>query len=152
MIKLSELKDTTRTKKNFQRKGRGPSSGRGKTSSRGHKGQGSRSGYRRRYGHEGGQKRLYLTVPVRGFTRGRFAKEHLAINLALIDKLYNDGEVVNIQTLIEKKCAKRRLPGGIKILANGDLTKKVKIEANSFSKEAMKKLDEKKVEYKVIKK
>ncbi len=150
MIKLSELKNTSTTRRNFQRKGRGPGSGRGKTSSRGHKGQGARSGYRRRYGHEGGQKRLYKTLPTRGFTRGRFFEEHYIINLAMIEKMFNDGDVVNYQSLKERGLAKRRLPGGIKILAYGELTKKVKIEANHFSESAVKKLEEKKVEYKVI--
>ena len=150
MTTLNSLKDT-RKKVKVQRVGRGPSSGRGKTSSRGHKGAGARSGYRRRYGYEGGQKRLFTSLPIRGFTRGRFKKERLELNLDLINELYDDGEIVSYETLHQKRYAPRRLEAGIKILANGSLTKKVKIEADSFSKGAMKKLDENKIEYKVVK-
>lgn len=150
MIKLSGLKNTNLIRKNVQRVGRGPSSGRGKTSCRGQKGAGSRSGYKRRFGYEGGQKRLFTKLPTRGFTRGRFVKPSFAINLDAIDQYFGEGEVVNAKTLYDKKLCSERLSGGVKILGKGALTKKVTIEANRFSKEAIKKLDEAKITYKVL--
>jgi large subunit ribosomal protein L15 len=150
MITLSELKNTSRPKKKVQRVGRGVGSGRGKTSGRGEKGDGSRSGYKRRYGYEGGQVPLYRKLPIRGFTRGRFEKPSQAITLALIEQYFNDGEVVNMATLREKGLVHRRLPAGIKILANGELTKKVTIEANAVSKSALQKLEEKKISFTLV--
>ena len=74
----------------------------------------------------------------------------MILNLSDIEKHFSDGEKVNLQTLYEKKMAKRRVPGGIKILAKGDLTKKVEIEATSFSKKAIEKLESKKIKYTLI--
>ena len=150
MIKLSELKNTSRPKKKVQRVGRGIGSGRGKTSGRGEKGDGSRSGYKRRYGYEGGQVPLYRKLPIRGFTRGRFEKPSQAITLAFIEQYFNDGEVVNMATLREKGLIHRRLPAGIKILSNGELTKKVTIEANAISKAALQKLEENKISFTLV--
>lgn len=141
MTSLHQLKNHSRPKKKIQRVGRGPGSKRGKTSCRGHKGDKSRSGYKRREGKEGGQLPLFRKLPTRGFTRGRFLKEHLAINLGMIEALYNEGETVNFTSLFQKGLASRQLPGGIKILGGGELTKKVKIEAHAFSKSALEKLE-----------
>ncbi len=149
-MKLHELQNVSRPKKKIQRVGRGPGSKRGKTSCRGIKGDGSRSGYKRRYGYEGGAVPLYKRLPTRGFTRGRFCKEHLALNLSTIEKFYQDGETVNLMTLKEKGLCPRKVPGGVKILSNGDLTKKVTIEAQNFSKNALKKLEEKKISFKIV--
>ena len=150
MTLLHKLKDTSRYRKNANRVGRGPGSGRGKTSCRGQKGEGSRSGYKRRFGFEGGGVPLYRRVPTRGFTRGRFAKPKMHITLAVIDAHYDDGEVVQYETLFQKGLAPRRLQGGIKVLANGELTKKVTIEAQRFSKEAIRKLEAKRIPYKIL--
>lgn len=150
MIDLANLKNTSRPKKKIQRVGRGVGSKRGKTSCRGEKGDGSRQGYQRRYGYEGGQVPLYRKLPVRGFTRGKFIKPSKAISLALIDAHFADGETVNYETLREKKMVPRRLSGGVKILANGELTKKVTIEAHGFSEAAKAKLEKKKISFKVI--
>jgi large subunit ribosomal protein L15 len=150
MVKLSELKNTSRPKKKIQRVGRGIGSGRGKTSGRGEKGDGSRSGYKRRYGYEGGQVPLYRKLPIRGFTRGRFVKPSQAINLSDIEDYFNDGDVVNMATLREKGLIHRRLPSGIKILSNGELTKKVTIEANAFSKAAAEKLESLKISFTIV--
>jgi len=152
MLDLASLKNTSRPKKKVQRIGRGIGSGRGDTSGRGGKGDSARQGYRKRYGYEGGQVPLYRKLPIRGFTRGRFVKESRAISLAILERNYQDGETVNVATLREKKLIPRRLPGGIKILANGELTKKVKIEAHSFSEAAIVKLNEKKIHHTVISK
>ena len=150
MSTLSTLKNTTRKTTKVQRVGRGEGSGRGKTSCRGHKGDKSRSGYKRRYGQEGGQLPLFRRMPRRGFTRGRFKKESLSINFLLINVLYKDGDVVNLETLRMKRYAPRRLPGGLKILAVGKLEKKVTIEAQAFSANAKKMLEEQKIEHKIV--
>lgn len=149
MITLSQLKNTTRPRKKIQRVGRGPSSKRGKTCCRGVKGAGSRSGWKKREGYEGGQMRLFMKLPTKGFTRGRFIVPSLSINLGWIEKHFAEGETVSLKTLLEKGIA----PGyvkSLKILAFGELKKKVKIEANSFSKEALAKLGKDKISYKVI--
>ena len=150
MITLSQLQDTSRPKKKVQRVGRGIGSGRGKTSGRGEKGDGSRSGYKRRYCYEGGQVPLYRKLPIRGFTRGRFEKPSQAITLRTIEEYFNDGEVVNQESLREKGLINRRLPAGIKILAGGELTKKVKIEAHAISAGALQKLEEIKVPFTLV--
>lgn len=141
MISLANLTNTHRPKKKIQRVGRGVGSGRGKTCTRGHKGDKSRSGYKRHAGREGGQLPLHRKLPTRGFTRGLFQQESLAINLGLIEKLYANGEVVNFESLRKKGIAPRELPGGIKILGMGELKKKVTIEANHYSETAKAKLE-----------
>lgn len=150
MITLSQLQDTSRPKKKVQRVGRGIGSGRGKTSGRGEKGDGSRSGYKRRYGYEGGQVPLYRKLPIRGFTRGRFEKPSFAVSLAMIEAHFENGETVNLATLREKGLTPRRLPAGIKILSNGELTKKVSIEAHAISEAAKQKLEEKKISFTLV--
>lgn len=150
MIELNNLMDISRYKPNVQRIGRGPSSGRGKTSGRGNKGSGSRSGYTRRYGYEGGQMRIFRKLPHRGFSRGRFEIPHIIINLNDIENFFKDGETVSLQTMYEKGLAPKKVAGGLKILGNGTLTKKVVIEANAISESAKAELDKKKISYKII--
>lgn len=150
MLNLASLENTSRPKKKVQRVGRGIGSRRGATSGRGGKGDSARAGYRKRYGYEGGQVPLYRKLPIRGFTRGRFEKPSMAISLASLDKHYQDGDIVNLATLREKGLIPRRLPGGVKILANGELNKKVKIEARAFSAAAEAKLKEKSISYTLL--
>ncbi|MEC7839669.1 MAG: 50S ribosomal protein L15 [Chlamydiota bacterium] len=150
MFTLSNLKDSSRPSKNTRRVGRGISSGAGKTCGRGQKGQGARSGYKRRYGFEGGQFPLYMKLPIRGFSNVRFSKRLDSINLGLIDKMFDDGEVVNMESLRQHGFIKGK-SHGIKILGDGELTKKVKIEANAFSDTAKQKLQKANVEYAVVK-
>lgn len=151
MITLASLNNSSRPKKKVQRVGRGEGSGRGKTCCRGEKGDKSRSGYKRRHGNEGGQLPLYRKLPCRGgFVRGPFRKEQYAINLSLIETLFNDGDVVNYESLTKIGYAPRRMKGGLKILSKGTLTKKVTIEANSFSAAAQKKLEDLKISFKVV--
>ena len=150
MLNLSNLQNTSRPKKKVQRVGRGIGSRRGATSGRGGKGDSARAGYRKRYGYEGGQVPLYRKLPIRGFTRGRFVKPSMAISLASLEQHYQDGETVNLATLRQKGLIPRRLPGGVKILANGELNKKVKIEARAFSETAIAKLKEKSISYTLI--
>ncbi len=151
MTSLSNLKNTHKVIKRKKLVGRGTSSGRGKTCTRGHKGYGARRGSTSRLGYEGGQKRLYTKLPTKGFNRGRFKKPNIEINLSKINELYNDDEIVNFETLYQKGCIAKKTNLKLKILGIGQLDKKVIIEANCFSKGALKKLDEKKIQYKEIK-
>ncbi len=150
MLNLSELCNTSRPVKKVQRIGRGIGSSRGGHAGRGGKGDSHRSGYRKRFGYEGGQVPLYRKLPIRGFTRGLFVKPSKAISFACIEQYFNDGETVNVETLREKGLVPRRLPGGIKILATGSLTKKVTIEANGFSESAQAFLDGNSYSYKIV--
>ena len=150
MHSLSTLKNTSRPKKTVQRIGRGIGSKRGATSGRGGKGDSARQGYRKRFGYEGGQVPLYRKLPIRGFTRGKFVKPSKHIGLDCIEACFNDGDTVNVASLREKGLIPRRIPGGIKILGNGELKKKVKIEAHAFSEGALEKLQAQKIEYTVV--
>lgn len=150
MNSLHTLKDTSRIQKGAQRVGRGPGSNRGKTCGRGTKGDKARSGYKRRHGQEGGQLPLFRKLPVRGFSNVRFRTEPMSINLSAIDKLFEDGEKVNVETLLNKGFSKKKLKDGLKILGVGELTKKVSIEATSLSKNAIKKLETQNIEFKLV--
>lgn len=149
-MKLSELRNTHRKKKGSKRVGRGPGSNRGKTSCRGHKGDKSRSGYKTRAGKEGGQLPLYQKLPHRGFSNMRFQKPVFSINLGRINEHFEEGETVSRESLSKKGFPVRRAKGGIKVLANGELSKKVVIEAQAFSKNAIRKLEEKGIEFKRV--
>lgn len=151
MITLQSLRNSHRPKKKVQRVGRGVGCKRGKTCGRGNKGDKARRGYERNYGREGGQMPLYKKLPVRGFPNARFRKEFFPIDFDLINQHFNDGELVSYASLREKGLAPRRAVGGIKVLANGEIQKKVSIEAAAFSKAAIEKLDKKSISYKVAK-
>ncbi len=150
MTNLANLTNTHRPRNKIQRVGRGPGSNRGKTCNRGTKGDKARSGYKRRRPQEGGQLPLFRKLPTRGFTNGRFRRETLSINLGLIESLYKDGETVNYQTLRQKGLAPRVIPGGIKILGQGELKKKVTIEAHRFSSTAKEKLEKSGIAFKEL--
>lgn len=141
MTELGSLSNSYRPEKAPKRVGRGPRSGNGKTCGRGTKGAGARSGYRRRFHREGGQFPLYMKLPTRGFTRGRHLKRLEAFNLAVIDRLFEEGEIVNETSLR----AHGLLGGqchGVKILGNGELTKKLAgFEVDAMSAVAREKLD-----------
>jgi large subunit ribosomal protein L15 len=149
-MKLSELKDTSRKPKRRKRVGRGPGSKMGKTSCRGHKGDKSRSGYKRRGGKEGGQLPLFQKLPHRGFSNAQFKVPIFEINLGRINDAFEDGETVNKQTLMEKGFPMRRMKGGFKVLSSGEITKKIVIEANRYSKNAITKLEKQGIEFKRI--
>lgn len=139
MIHLAKLTNTHRPTKKRYRVGRGMGSKCGKTCGRGAKGDKSRRGYKNHFGQEGGQIPLYKKLPTRGFTNGRFKNEIFAINLGMLDKFCADGDVVTLQLLQEKGYAPRRAPS-LKILSAGELTKKVTLHAQYFSKAAEEKL------------
>ena len=121
---------------NFRR-GRGHGSGNGKTAGQGHKGQKARSGAPR-LGFEGGQMPLFRRIPKRGFTN-RNTKEIIGINLSALDCFENDA-VVSIDTLIETGIVKNP-KDGVKILGNGEFTKKLTVQANAFSASAKEKIE-----------
>jgi len=149
-MKLCELKNTRRIVKRGKRIGRGPGSHRGKTSCRGHKGDKSRSGYKRRAGNEGGALPLFQKIPGRGFSNFRFRKLIYAINLARLEECFEDGDIINKQTLVKKGFPSYCMKRGFKVLAQGDLTKKVVIEANGFSKNSVRKLEKNQIEFRRI--
>ncbi len=121
---------------NFRR-GRGHGSGNGKTAGKGHKGQKARSGAPR-VGFEGGQMPLYRRIPKRGFTN-RNTKDIEAVNVSALERFDNDTEVT-IETLIEAGVIKDA-KDGVKILGNGELTKKLTVKANAFSEGAKAKIE-----------
>ena len=137
-MNLSDLRPAEGSKHsgNFRR-GRGHGSGNGKTAGKGHKGQKARSGAPR-IGFEGGQMPLYRRLPKRGF-KNRNSKEIVAINLSALEKAFNDGDDVSVEILIEKGVIKNP-KDGVKILGNGELTKKLNVQANAFSATAAEKI------------
>jgi large subunit ribosomal protein L15 len=137
-MELSNLQpaDGSKHSDNFRR-GRGHGSGNGKTAGKGHKGQKARSGATR-VGFEGGQMPLYRRIPKRGFTN-RNTKEIVAINVSYLE-IFDNGEKVSINTLIEKGII-RNPKDGVKILGNGELTKKLTVQANAFSATAKEKIE-----------
>ena len=135
-MNLSELKPAAGSthSANF-RVGRGHGSGNGKTAGKGHKGQKARSGAPRP-GFEGGQMPLYRRLPKRGFTN-RNTKDIVSINITELNR-FEDGAVVTIETLVENGVIKNP-KDGVKILGNGELTKKLTVKANAFSASAAEK-------------
>ncbi len=121
---------------NFRR-GRGHGSGNGKTAGKGHKGQKARSGAPRP-GFEGGQMPLYRRIPKRGFTNRNY-KEIVGINIGMLEQ-FDNGAVVSIASLIEAGIVKNPRDG-VKILGNGELTKKLTVQANAFSAGAKEKIE-----------
>ena len=138
-MKLHELSPAQGSAKDAWRKGRGPGSGNGKTAGKGHKGQNARSGGGVRPGFEGGQNPLYRRLPKRGFYN-RFGKEYAIVNVALLDKKFNDGDVVDVNALIEAGIIKNVM-SGIKILGNGEISKKLTVKASIFSGAAKEKIE-----------
>ena len=135
---LSNLRpaDGAKQSDNFRR-GRGHGSGNGKTAGKGHKGQKARSGAPRP-GFEGGQMPLYGRIPKRGFTN-RNSKTIVGINVSALEVFDNDA-VVSVETLIEQGIVKNPRDG-VKILGNGELTKKLTVQANAFSAGAVAKIE-----------
>jgi len=139
-MKLHELSPAPGSVKNRFRKGRGIGSGNGKTSGKGHKGQNARSGGGVRPGFEGGQLPLYRRLPKRGFKNFMFKKEYAIVNLETLENKFNDGDEITIEKLLESRIIKKRLDG-VKILADGDLTKKFTVKADLFSETAKNKIE-----------
>ena len=121
-----------------KRKGRGHATGNGKTAGRGHKGQKARSGGGTRIGFEGGQMPLARRIPKRGFNN-IFAKPLTSVNVAVLDK-FEDGAVVTAADLVEAGLVKKTLDG-VKVLGNGEITKKLTVQAAAFSASAKEKIE-----------
>jgi len=138
-MELHNLRPAEGAKRSRKRVGRGPGSGNGKTAGRGHKGQKSRSGYSRRYGFEGGQMPLVRRIPKRGFFNV-FRVDYQVVNLRDLDRVFADGDEVTPATLLEKGLI-RRGPKPIKVLATGDLSKKLSVVADKFSGSAKSKIE-----------
>ena len=132
-MKLHELTYTEGAKRARKRLGRGIGSGTGKTSGKGEKGQKSRSSGGTRLGFEGAQMPLYRRIPKRGFTNMN-TRKFAVVNLEELN-VFEDGTVVTPTLLIEKGIIKQEL-GGVKVLARGELTKKLTVKAHRFSKQA----------------
>lgn len=137
-MRLHELKIAEGSTKAPKRVGRGQGTGQGKTAGRGMNGQNSRSGGGVRLGFEGGQMPLYRRLPKRGFTN-HFAKEYAEINVKDLNR-FEDGTVVDCAALLEAGLVKQ-VKDGVKVLGNGELTKKVTVKAEKFSKSAVAKIE-----------
>jgi len=138
-MKLHELSPAPGSTKDVYRKGRGAGSGNGKTAGKGHKGQNARSGGGVRLGFEGGQLPLYRKLPKRGF-KNRFAVNYAIVNLNTLNDKFEDGETVTLDVLLEKKILSKGLDG-LKVLGNGEITKKLTVEAKVFSQTAKEKIE-----------
>ncbi len=136
-MKIHELKAVEGSTKEVKRIGRGHGSGNGKTAGKGHKGQKARAGRGQRFGFEGGQMPLQRRVPKRGFNN-IFATEYATVNLNALN-VFEDGSVVDAAALIEKGIIKKEYDG-LKVLGNGELTKKVTVKAAAFSAAAKDKI------------
>ena len=137
-MKLHELHPAEGSTTAQKRLGRGTGSGLGKTSGKGHKGAKARSGGGKRPGFEGGQMPLYRRVPKRGFNN-IFGTEYAEVNVERLD-CFNDGDTVTVEKLLEAGIIKKALDG-VKILGNGDLSKKLIVQANKFTAGAKEKIE-----------
>ena len=140
-MKLHELRPSEGAFKTSKRVGRGVASGTGKTSGKGHKGQNARSGGGVRPGFEGGQLPLFRRLPKRGFSNAMFKVRYATLNLSDLEK-FEDGAIVTPELLKEMGVLKKQLDG-VKVLGNGNLTKKLTVKANKFSKKAQEEIEAK---------
>jgi large subunit ribosomal protein L15 len=136
-MNLTDLRPAEGSRENNFRRGRGHGSGNGKTAGKGHKGQNARSGGGVRPGFEGGQMPLYRRIPKRGFTN-RNTKEIIAINVDALN-IFDNGAEVTVQNLKEVGIIKNP-KDGVKILGNGELTKKLTVKVNAYSASAIEKI------------
>ena len=139
MMKLHELSPAEGSVKERFRKGRGAGSGNGKTAGKGHKGQNARSGGGVRPGFEGGQLPLYRKLPKRGFNNFRFGKVYAIVNVQTLNK-FNDGDVVDAAALLAAGVV-NVVNDGIKVLGEGEITKKLTVKAAVFSASAKEKIE-----------
>lgn len=138
-MKVDELRPAEGSARAPYRKGRGAGSGNGKTAGRGHKGQKARSGGGVRPGFEGGQTPLYRRIPKRGFNNKRFANVYAEVNVDALNR-FDDGTVVTAALLAEAGLIKK-LYDGVSVLGDGELTKKLTVQAARFTKSAVEKIE-----------
>ena len=139
-MKLHELAPAPGSTKEHFRVGRGHGSGNGKTAGKGHKGQNARSGGGVRPGFEGGQMPLYRRLPKRGFNNYNFATNYAIVNLSDLEKKFEDGAVIDTEALIAAGLVKNQYDG-VKVLGDGELTKKFTVKAAAFSKSTTEKIE-----------
>ncbi len=137
-MRLHDLSPVEGSKKEAKRIGRGHGSGQGKTAGKGHKGQKARAGRGMRIGFEGGQMPLQRRVPKRGFNN-IFAKNIVSVNVGTLEK-FDNGTVVDVQALIAAGIVKNSFDG-VKILGNGNLTKKLTVKVSAYSESAKAKIE-----------
>lgn len=137
-MNLHELKPAEGSVRAPYRKGRGKGSGNGKTAGRGHKGQWARSGGGVRRGFEGGQMPLARRLPKRGF-HNVFARQYATVNVSALNQ-FEDGAVVNVQTLLDEGVIGKGLDG-LKVLGNGEISRKLTVQAAAFSAAAKEKIE-----------
>ncbi|HPD45711.1 MAG TPA: 50S ribosomal protein L15 [Anaerohalosphaeraceae bacterium] len=125
--------------KKRKRLGRGRGTGHGKTCGRGHKGSGSRTGSFARPTYEGGQMPLFRRMPKRGFNNANFTKRYEVVNVSQLERFFNDGAVINIEQLVAANLVDNA-SSRVKILGDGELTKKLEVTAHKFSKTAEQKI------------
>ena len=135
-MRLHDLKPNQGAKKRRKRVGRGHGSSRGKTSTRGHKGQGSRAGSSTRATFEGGQMPYIRRLPKRGFNNARFRNEYVPVNLSDLEKSFESGATVDVESLKSVGLANGGGQVLIKILGRGRLSKKLVVQAHAFSRSA----------------
>ena len=138
-MKLHNLQIPEGSKKTRKRVGRGGGSGLGKTAGRGQDGQNSRNGGGVRPGFEGGQTPLFRRIPKRGFSNARFKTVYAIVNLSDLNN-FEEGSVVSLELLKEMGLVKKEL-SGLKVLGNGELTKKITVKAHKFSDTALEKIE-----------
>ncbi len=138
-MKLHELSPAEGSVTKSFRKGRGIGSGNGKTAGKGHKGQNARSGGGVRPGFEGGQNPLYRRLPKRGFTN-RFAKQYAIVNVQTLNDRYSDGDAIDVYKLLSDRVI-RKACDGLKVLGNGEISKKITVKAAVFSETAKAKIE-----------
>ncbi len=140
-MKLNDLKPVAGSTRKASRVGRGHGSGSGKTSGRGHKGQKARSGGGVRPQFEGGQMPLYRRLPKRGFNNKRFAKHYITVNVGDLMRM-EEGEAVTAETLAARGVISLpKVNDGLKILGDGQLTKKLDVKASAFTATAKEKIE-----------
>ena len=138
-MKLHELSPAAGSKKEVKRIGRGPGSGQGKTAGKGHKGQKARAGRGMQIGFEGGQMPLQRRLPKRGFVN-KFAKNIVSVNVGTLNAKFDDGAVIDAEALKAAGIIKNRFDG-VKILSNGEVTKKFTVKVDAYSGAAKEKIE-----------
>jgi large subunit ribosomal protein L15 len=140
-LELHNLRPNPGAVREKKRVGRGHGSGHGKTSGRGQKGQKARSGWKggTRPGFEGGQTPLYMRFPKRGFSNAPFKKEYAIVNVGLLNERFEEGAEITPEVLREAGLVKKNLP--VKVLGDGELTKKFTVKAHKFSTSAKEKIE-----------
>ena len=139
-MKLHELTPAAGSTKEHYRVGRGHGSGNGKTAGKGHKGQNARSGGGVRPGFEGGQMPLHRRLPKRGFNNYNFATKYAIVNLSDLQNKFEDGAVVDTDALVASGLVNKQYDG-VKVLGNGEISKKLTVKAAAFSQTAKEKIE-----------